>query len=215
MLGVMLGDKHSFHDLGLWLKKYPEISPPAPVIKQIEVPGMDGLLDISKILTGHVLFKRRTIKMEFILLADRESWPEKHSDIMDALHGMELDVVLDDDPEYCYTGVISVSGFDPQKVTSDVVITADVEPFKTRIETTHKSFTVSGSVSATIQVSRKPVIPVITASSAMTMTFNGLTYSLPKGESTFPDVILRSGEKNAITFTGTGTVTLEYREGRF
>lgn len=215
MLGVTLGDKHSFYDLGLLLKKYPEISPPAPVIKQVEVPGMGGLLDISKVLTGYVLYKRRTIKMEFTIMDERESWPEKHSDIMDALHGMEMDIVLDDDPEYCYTGRLSVSGFDPQKVTSDVVITADVEPFKTRLDATRKSFTVEGEHEATILVSRKPVVPVFTASNAMEMVFNGHTYDLPAGESSFPDVILRSGEKNVIAFTGEGMVTLEYREGRF
>ena len=215
MLGVMFGNKHSFYDMGLLLKSYPKISPPSPVTNYVEVPGMDGALDLSKILTGYVLYKRRTIEMTFNIMEPREHWPEKHSEIMDALHGMEMDIVLDDDPEYCYTGRLTVEGYDPQKVTSGVTITADVEPFKTRLDATRRSFTVSGSLTAAIATTRKPVIPVFTASAAMEMSFGGVSYSLPKGESSFPDVILRSGEDNIIVFTGEGTVTLTYREGRF
>lgn len=214
MLGVMFGNKHSFYDMGLLLKKYPEISPPSPVIKQIEVPGMDGLLDISKILTGYVLYKRRTIRMEFSILGPREGWPEKHSEIMDALHGEEMEIVLDDDPEFCYTGRLIVEAFDPDKVTSGVTITADVEPYKTRMQTARRSIDVAGSHTATIECSRMPVVPTITASTAMTMRFCGVAYPLSVGANVFDEVIMRRG-KNVFEFTGTGSVTIEYREGRF
>ena len=214
MLGVTFGAKHSFNDMGLMLKKYPEISPPSPVVKQVEVPGMDGLLDISKILTGYLLYKRRTIRMEFSILGPREEWPEKHSEIMDALHGEEMDIVLDDDPDYFYTGRLSVEAFDPEKVTSGVTITMDAEPYKTRNGTTTKSFTVSGSLTATIDGSRKPVIPTITTTAAMQMTCGGAVYSLAAGENVLDDVIIRSGE-NTFVFNGSGTVAFEYREGRF
>lgn len=214
MLGVMLGDKHSFYDLGLWLTKYPEITPPVPKTKYAEVPGADGALDLSKVLTGYMQYNRRTITMEFVILGARIQWPEIHSDIMDLLHGQEMDLILDDDPEFCYTGQLSVQGYDPQKVTSGVTITMDAEPYKTRLEATKQSFTVSGSQTATIVTMRKPVCPLITASAAMKMTFGGVSYSLAAGKNTLPDVIMRQGS-NTFTFTGNGTVSFEYREGRF
>jgi phage-related protein len=214
MLGVTFGDKHSFHELGLWLKKYPEITPPVPKTKYVEVMGMDGALNLSKVQTGHMQYHRRTITMEFSILDERETWPEKHSDIMDLLHGQDMDLILDDDPLFCYTGTLSVSGFDPQRVTSAVTIVMDAKPYKTRIEKTTQSFTVSGSLTATIYGSRKPVIPTITASSAMQMTFGGAAYSLAAGENVLDDVIIRSGE-NTFVFNGSGTVAFEYREGRF
>ena len=214
MLGVTFGDKHSFHELGLWLKSYPVITPPVPKTKYVEVMGADGALDLSKVQTGFIQYNRRTITMEFSILGERETWPEKHSDIMDLLHGEEMDLILDDDPQFCYTGRLSVSGFDPQKVTSGVTITMDAEPYKTRIEKTTKSFTVSGSLTATIDGSRKPVIPTIKATAAMQMTCGGMTYSLEAGENVLDDVIIRSG-KNTFVFNGSGTVAFEYREGRF
>lgn len=216
MLGVMFGEKHSFHDMGLMLREYPEISPPAPVIKQVEVPGMDGLLDISKILTGHLLYKRRTIRMEFSILGPREEWPEKHSEIMDALHGEEMEIVLDDDPDYFYTGRLIVEGFDPEKVTSGVTITADVEPYKFMKKLGEYSVTVNDTSTAGILGSKMPVIPTITASSgsSITMHFGGNSYLLKPGANIFPDVVLRSGHNN-FTFTGSGTVEIEWRKGRF
>ncbi len=214
MLGVTFGDKHSFHELGLWLKQYPEITPPLPKTKYVEVMGMDGALDLSKVQTGHMQYHRRTITMEFSILRERETWPGKHSEILDMLHGEEMDLILDDDPQYCYTGRLSVSGFDPQKVTSGVTIVMDAEPYKTKMEPTIKGFTVSGSLMTTIDGDRKPVIPTITASSFMQMTFGGIAYSLAAGENILPDVVIRKG-RNPIVFEGDGTVAFEYREGRF
>lgn len=214
MLGVKFGNKHSFYDLGLWLTGYPQISPPTPKTRFVDVPGRDGALNMTKVLTGYTQYNRRTMELEFVSMDPRLTWPDVHSDIMDTLHGLETTITLDDDPDFCYTGVLSVSGFDPQKVTSGVTVTADLEPYKTRIAMTKRSFTVSGSMTAVVANMRMPTVPTITASSAMTMAFGGKTYSLKAGENTFDDVILRLGE-NAFNLTGTGTVTFTYKEGRF
>ena len=214
MLGVKFGNKHSFYDLGLLLTRYPEISPPAPKTRLVDVPGMDGALDMTKILTGYTQYNRRTMQLEFTIMAPRLAWPDVHSDVMDALHGLETTIILDDDPDFCYTGTLAMQAYDPGKVTSGVVIMADLSPYKTRTVMTKRSFTVSGSLTATITSMRMPTVPTITASTAMTMTFGGKAYSLKAGENTFDDVILRHGE-NTITLTGTGTVTFTYKEGRF
>ena len=214
MLGVTIGDKHSYHDMKLILTAYPEISPPKEKTKLVEVPGLDGALDLSRVHTGYMQYHRRSMWLEFAILAPRARWPQIHSDIMDALHGEEMTIILDDDPEYGYTGRLSVDAFDPQKVTSGVTITADIEPYKKRLKNTAKSYTVSGSLTANIVTERMPTVPTITSSAAMTMTHGGKFYSLKAGANTFPDVILRAG-KNTLTFSGKGTISLEYREGRF
>lgn len=215
MLGVMFGKKHSYYDLGIWLTKYPEITPPTPKMSFVDVPGMDGALNLSKVLTGHTMYNRRTMQLEFAILAPRVMWPDVHSEIMDTLHGQEMSIILDDDPEYMYTGTLAVQAYDPGKVTSGVTITADLDPYKKRLKDTIKSFTVNGSKEATIRVERMPTVPVIAASAAMTMTFGGKSYSLTAGANEFDDVILRHDQVNAFTFTGSGDVSLSYREGRF
>lgn len=214
MLGVMLGGYHSFYDLGLLLAEYPAITPPAPKTKFVDIPGTDGALDMSKALTGYMMYNRRTITMTFSIMGQRSEWPEIHSDIMDKLHGLETEIICDDDQEHAYIGLLSVSSYDPKKVTSGVTITADVEPYKRRLTSTRRSFTISGSYTASVTGSRAPAVPVITASKAMQMTFVGKTYSLAAGENTLPDVVIREGV-NTFVFKGSGTVQLEYREGRF
>ena len=215
MLGVMFDKEHSYYDLGLMLTKYPDISPPVPKTKYVDVPGKDGALNLSKTLTGHMLYNRRTMQLSFAILAPRKLWPDIHSEIMDKLHGQDMSIVLDDDPEYMYTGTLAVEAYDPGKVTSGVTITADLDPYKVRLKDTIKSFTVNGSKAASIRVERMPTVPVIAASAAMSMTFGGVTYALEAGENEFPDVIMRSGAYNTFTFTGSGDVSLKYKEGRF
>ena len=215
MLGVMFGKEHSYYDLGLMLTKYPDISPPVPKTKFVDVPGKDGALNLSKTLTGHMQYNRRTMQLSFAILAPRMMWPDLHSEIMDKLHGQDMSIVLDDDPEYMYTGTLAVQAYDPGKVTSGVTITADLDPYKVRLKDTIKSFTVNGSKAASIRVERMPTVPVIAASAAMSMTFGGVTYALAAGENEFPDVIMRHDQENAFTFTGSGDVSLKYREGRF
>jgi hypothetical protein len=215
MLGVMFGDKHSFYDLGIWLTKYPDISPPVPKTKLVEVPGMDGALDLSRTLTGYLHYNRRTMQLEFAILAPRGMWPDVHSELMDMLHGLETTITLDDDKEYMYTGRLSVAAFDPGKVTSGVMITADIEPYKKRIQDTITAFTVDGTRTAAITVERMPTVPEIAVSAPMTMTFGGKSYSLTAGANVFDDVIMRSGDYNTFTFTGSGDVSISYREGRF
>ena len=215
MLGVMFDKEHSYYDLGLMLTKYPDISPPVPKTKFVDVPGKDGALNLSKTLTGHMLYNRRTMQLSFAILAPRKLWPDIHSEIMDKLHGQDMSIVLDDDPEYMYTGTLAVEAYDPGKVTSGVTITADLEPYKKRILDTITAFTVDGTRTAAITVERMPTVPVIAASAAMSMTFGGVTYALEAGENEFPDVIMRSGAYNTFTFTGSGDVSLKYKEGRF
>ena len=214
MLGVTFGGKHSHSDYGLLLKGYPAISPPVPKTKYVDVLGADGALDLSKALTGYIQFNRRTITMEFNIMAPREEWPAKHSEIMNALHGEEMQIVLDDDPDYSYTGRLSVEGYDPQKVTSGVKITADVEPYKVKAATKTFRITVEESAQARITVNM-PVIPTITCTSSdVIMRFGGSSCLLKAGTNTYSTVVLRRGE-NAFTFTGSGTVKFEYKEGGF
>lgn len=59
---------------------------------------------------------------------------------------------------------------------------------------------------------RQWVIPTITVSEDMSVTFRNKTYQLYTGEQQISDIVLRDGE-NTMVFTGTGTVEIEYTKG--
>ena len=50
--------------------------------------------------------------------------------------------------------------------------------------------------------------------SGISVEYEGVTCTLPAGASTVPDILVLEGE-HTMKFTGSGTVSVEYREGRF
>ena len=59
---------------------------------------------------------------------------------------------------------------------------------------------------------RKIIYPQITASAAMSVKLNNKTYNLNVGENIMYDMPLKEGY-NILTFTGNGTVSIDYRGG--
>lgn len=216
MQGVMFNDKHSYWEWGLMFRSRPVISPPDPKTKYVDVLGMDGLLDMTDTMTGYTQYNNRTITFEFVIMADRTFWPAIYSDLLDTLHGNVVDIVFDDDPGYAYKGRVTVGEWDAEKVTANISMTAEVEPFKTERHSNpaYKGLTVTESLTVMIPGTRKPSVPGITVSSDMQLDFRGNTYTLTAGENHIPDIIIRQGE-NTLVFTGDGTVDIDYRGGRF
>ena len=216
MQGVKFDDKHSYYHWGLMFKSRPVISPPTPKTKYVEVLGADGLLDMTDTLTGYTQYSNRTISFEFIIMAGRENWPAIYSDLMDTLHGKKVQIVFDDDPDYYYTGRVTVGKWDAGIVTAVITMTAEVEPFKThRLSSTKSCVLSEDGVTVTIQGTKKPVVPDITASDdGVEVSFRDNTYALTAGVNHIPDIVIREGV-NEFTFTGSGTVDIEYRGGRF
>lgn len=130
MNGVIFNDKHTYRDWGLVMKTRPNISPPKPKIKLIEVPGSNSVIDLTESLTGKVNYEMRTIGFEFVMMEDRSRWTSIYADIMNYLHGNRVRIILDDDPNYCYTGRVSVGGLEPDKKVAVLTMEAQVEPYK-------------------------------------------------------------------------------------
>lgn len=113
--------------------------------------------------------------------------------------------------------------------TALITVDCDVEPYKIEINSASEpwlwdvfSFVngiihvnevkVSGSKKVNLINRVKIVSPTFTCSTAMKVTHEGNTYSLPAGETTVYDIRLQEGD-NYVTFTGNGTVKISYRGG--
>lgn len=235
MDGVTFGTKHSYRDWGLLLKSRPVISPPSPKTVYVDIPGSDGIIDLTGSLTGDVKFDNRTIKCEFVVLDARNRWSDIYSEIMDYLHGQRMRVRLDEDPTYYYEGRLQVNEWKSDKVTSTITIEGDVEPYKmemfssledwewdsfnfeTGIIRDYKEIRVDESLTFTIEGRRKSVVPSFTVvsddGSGLQVRFNGTTYDLPDGTSRVLNIVIKNGT-NTLYFTGNGTVSIDYRGGR-
>ena len=84
--------------------------------------------------------------------------------------------------------------------------------FETDIIREYGGIKVSGKYELNIYGRRKRVIPVIECDTPMQVTYNGATYDLLNGKSKVFDIWLSEGD-NLLTFTGNGTISVDYRGG--
>ena len=229
MIGVTIGEKHSYDDWGLILSSK-TISPPVPKTNNVSVPLMDGTIDLTEILTDDIKFEDRNLKFTFSVVDKRKSWAEKISEIENYIHGKRMKIVCDDDPAFYYIGRVSVDNWNSDSRVGKLVVNCTVEPFKYDILSSAVDWEwdifdfdqgiinetgeliVDGTRTITLICRRKRMYPIFTASVAMTVKFDGVTYNLPAGSNKIYDIFLCEG-KNELMFTGNGTVSIDYIGG--
>lgn len=227
MIGVKFNDKHSLHDLGLFLQAF-TIGVPEVKRQIVEIQGMQGSVDLSEAL-DETFYKNRLLTFEFVSKKDTKEALVLLSRVEAYLHGKVMEVVLDDDPRFYYKGMVSVNSFKTEKRLGYLVIDVDAEPYKYEINFTGSdwlwdpfdfetgiiklsSIDVSGS--KTVDLLNRAMItsPVFTATKPMKVKFNNITYNLPAGRTKVYDIRLCEGS-NLVTFIGNGRVQIEYKGG--
>lgn len=113
----------------------PHVAPPQQNRKTVEIPGRNGHVDLSTILTGYATYKNRTGQWDFYVENDYWSWETAYSEIMAFLNGKTFRLVLEDDPGYYYYGQCWVNAWQSEKTHSRITIEYDLYPYKNDIET--------------------------------------------------------------------------------
>ena len=211
MKGVKFGSLHSYDTWGLLLSSK-EIGSPEVKEKKIELEGADGSLDFTEYFGG-VKYGNRKLKFEFQKGMSSAGFLELVSQIQDAIHGRQLTVVLDDDPDWYYQGRCKVADFSHSKGIATVNVEVDAKPYKLKKVATKVTQAVTGTATITLSNSRKPVVPTITTTAAMTIAFGTYTAGVKAGTFRLSELQLQNG-KNTVTVTGTGSITFEYVEGK-
>lgn len=132
---VTFGNKNSWDDWHLVPKSRVIFAPPAVKTKYVDIPGANGSLDMTEALTGSPAYENREGTLEFIVVNGYGSWADRYSEIMTYLHGKRLSAVLEDDPNYYYTGRFAVDSWGSDGSWSVITISYNVSPFKYRIGT--------------------------------------------------------------------------------
>ncbi|MBE5825259.1 MAG: hypothetical protein E7307_01345 [Butyrivibrio sp.] len=209
MKGVKFGSLRSDTDLGLVLYSK-KISPPVPKTTTVEIPGRDGNLDITEALTGRVAYEDRELSFIFRVPNPKEEWVGTYSNVLNTIHGKRLDIVLDDDPDYHYTGRVSIDDFSTNRQLAEIAIKCVVEPKKTHKNGYKKTVAVSGTKQVPITNDGVPTVPTITADKEMDVTFDGVSYHLSPEKNRIFDICIPNGESK-LTFKGTGNITVEFK----
>ena len=123
-----------------------------------------------------------------------------------------MQIVLDEDPDFYYSGRVSVKEWLADQSIGKITIECDCDPYKLKKDKTVVTNIVSVEKTVILSNLRKHVVPLFKSSASMRIEFNGNSYSMSAGESRFPAIVLKDGE-TSLKLKGNGTVTIEYQEG--
>lgn len=211
MKGVKFGDYHSFNDFSLILSSK-TIGTPSPKTETIDIPGGDGVLDLTDFF-GDVKYNNRELSFEFSTVVPQVEFMDLFSRVQNALHGQKMQIILDDDSEWYYVGRITVSEWKAEKSIGRLTIDCDCEPYKYKLTETEVTRAVDGTTSQiTLTNSRKRVVPTITTDAEFKVAFTGFSGTYSAGTFTIPELVLAEG-KTVVRATGTGNIIFRYREG--
>jgi hypothetical protein len=200
----------------------------------IEVPGMDGSLDATESLDGTVHYEDRNYSQKYVDLNGRARWHKRYSDLQNFIHGKQLKMILDDDPEWYYLGRFEVADPDPKKYRNMLEINATLRPYKYKTNSTledwlwdpfsfeegvireYGDIEVDGSKDVTVIGSEMPVVPAIIVASesgdGIDLTYKGTQYHLADGRNRIVTMVITASE-SVFHFEGVGLVSIDFREG--
>ena len=115
----------------------PVIAPPQQKLTQIDIPGANGILDLSNSLTRYPVFNNRTGTMKFAVLNDTGfDWVTTYTKMMRFLQGNNVRMIMEDDPKYFYEGRVYVDKWDSKSdgTWSEVTLGYDFYPYRLSID---------------------------------------------------------------------------------
>lgn len=165
VVGKLIG--HTWKDWGLIPLSAPFFAPPEEKLTTIDVPGANGLIDVSDALTGWTLYNNREGSWGFycaeyfqleelldssndeimdtnydaILASVEISTLEKYSLLLNAIHGKKLAIVLDDDPTHFYVGKVKISQIassNDNKTLNGIAMAVSAFPYKFKVRAVAK-----------------------------------------------------------------------------
>lgn len=117
-----------------------ELNPPEKVTNYKDIPGMDGVLDLSEVLTEDINFGPRLQTIVFFV-PDDQDFEKTKTALSNFLDGRRFDYTFSFDPGYTYNGrfrVTEYSGWRNHRIAVEI----DADPWK-RGE--HKRYVVQGA----------------------------------------------------------------------
>ena len=211
MSDVRFGAKWARADYGLIVAPY-AISMPEPQTNFVEIPGRDGALDLSEAFDT-VRYTDRIIPLTLYV---RAPFDALISAFAADVHGRRMNVIFDRDPNYYYDARITLEDVEKHAGYCELSLKCRAKPYK--LEHFETSITVlpAGNATVTLTNTRMPVVPTITVSAEMTLTFTiaGVVYTinLSAGTHVVPSLVLLERDTE-VEITGTGSITFAYRKG--
>ena len=97
------------------------LSPPEPKTYTVDIPGGDGVIDLTEGLTGDVAYNNREQEFTFAII-DVDNWERSKTMISNFIHGRLYDYKMTMDPEYTYHGRFTVEEYGHAALTRAIPV---------------------------------------------------------------------------------------------
>lgn len=232
--GVSFNGTHSYDDWGLKLKNV-EIDLPEAKTVYVDVPGMNGSLDLTEAQNGGIVYGMRTLRFTFDARdCNYPRWAGLISRVATAIEGNECQIIIDVDSGYYYTGRCHIDTKKTNEVLSEVSIECNCYPYKLDVTSSNEPWkwdtfcfidgiiryvpdvkiasTSSWQEITLIGWPYNETLRVISDSNDLKIKYRNTTINIFSGENILYDIDLQEGE-NKLYFQGTGTVTIVHKGG--
>lgn len=143
---------HSFNDFGLAIGNNDCVGAPEVETHYVEIPGMNGFLDLSEVIAGRPTYTHREIKIELGGKRTPETWDTEISTIRELFHGKNVQLIFDYDSDYFYEGRAYIEDFDRFRDLGTFTLSVPTAaPFKYAVSPTSYLFNVSSGSTVTKQ----------------------------------------------------------------
>ena len=120
--------KNTWDDWHLVPKSRLLFVPPPVKTHYVDIPGANGILDLTDSLTGSPVYGNREGSFEFIVVNGYGDWAERYREILEYLHGKKHLAILEDEPSYYYEGRFTVEDWGSEESWSTITISYSVAP---------------------------------------------------------------------------------------
>ncbi len=134
---IAFENKNTWDDFHLVPSSKPIILPPEIKTKTVDIPGGDGVIDLTESLTGYPVFGNREGSFSFIVannymqIMDQDiSWEETYKKVLSYFHGRKMRLVLEDDPKWYYEGRLAISDPKQYRAYSAITLEYNLGPYK-------------------------------------------------------------------------------------
>lgn len=172
------------------------LSPPEPKTYTVDIPGGDGVIDLTSALTGDVAYSNRPQSFTFMVV-DPDSFERVKTDVSNFLHGKSFDYQMTMDPGYTYHGRFSVTEYSHAVyaypgLVGVFTVDIDADPYKSKGLQTYK-LNATGGKMFRLESGRKPVHPVIECAQPCKVRWKNVIVQVPAGTYRLNDVLFTEG----------------------
>lgn len=204
---------NSLRDFGLAIENTDYIGTPVQGDGAlVYVKGRNGPLDTTDEVFGEQYFKSRPISIKFGGIEDPILWDMIIADFRNKFEGRIVMLEFLTTPKWYFTGRCQINKFKHSRALG--TFTFEIPEADPYMYQDHVVTLTATSLGETIQIpiTRKTAVPTITSSANIIITKDGTEYAFDSGTHKNEELRFTEGE-NVITITGSGTVTIAYRDG--